>query len=323
MAKTYLFWEPLSDNILQERDESGALVAEYTAEPGLYGNVISQRRSGVESQFHFDAVGSTLAVTDDNEQVTDARAYTAFGETTESTGGTVFQFQYIGKNEYYRGNVNGQSTVRRRSFAPQVIRWLSIDVTGSIGLTSEYLYVSNSPIISLDPSGEEADFHKLPRSPSVNYSAVDAFAASIDTAVATVGARTDSILVAPLPCGKIELNQSPPHPLVTVTFGACPFPPTRFVHLALRKKVDEVLNEQGTKDLPCPEKCPKCAVGFRREGIPILLPFSYLTRFCWTGAGPGLREAPCLRAGSNGPCFVIFAGALRLTLNLDLGICTK
>ena len=34
MARTYFFWDPLSDNILQERDETGAVMAEYTTEPG-------------------------------------------------------------------------------------------------------------------------------------------------------------------------------------------------------------------------------------------------------------------------------------------------
>ena len=43
MARTYLFWDPLSDNILQERDETGAVTAEYTTEPGLYGNLAGKR----------------------------------------------------------------------------------------------------------------------------------------------------------------------------------------------------------------------------------------------------------------------------------------
>jgi hypothetical protein len=93
VAKTYLFWNPLSDNMLQERDETGAVTAEYTAEPGLYGNVISQNRGGVESQYHYDAQGSTLALTDDNQNVTDTRAYSAFGKPSESAGSTVFPFQ--------------------------------------------------------------------------------------------------------------------------------------------------------------------------------------------------------------------------------------
>ena len=39
----------------------------------------------MESQFHYDAQGSTLAVTDDNQTVTDTFAYSAFGEVTERT----------------------------------------------------------------------------------------------------------------------------------------------------------------------------------------------------------------------------------------------
>jgi YD repeat-containing protein len=47
----------------------------------------------VESQFHYDAQGSTLAVTDDDQNVTDTFAYTAFGEVTERTGTTEVPFQ--------------------------------------------------------------------------------------------------------------------------------------------------------------------------------------------------------------------------------------
>ena len=42
MAKTYLFWDPLEDNVVRETDEAGVVTAEYTTEPEQYGNVISQ-----------------------------------------------------------------------------------------------------------------------------------------------------------------------------------------------------------------------------------------------------------------------------------------
>ena len=121
MAKTYLFWDPLSDNILQER-ESGALVAEYTGEPGLYGNVISQSRGGVESQFHYDAVGSTLAVTGNNQQVTDTRAYSGFGERTQYAGTIDFPFEYKG---YWWNGVSGDYLVGERRYDPRLSMWLS------------------------------------------------------------------------------------------------------------------------------------------------------------------------------------------------------
>jgi hypothetical protein len=127
MPETNFFWDPLSDNILQERDESGTVAAEYTTEPGLYGNVISQNRGGVESQCHYDAIGSTLAVTDDNQNVTDTFAYTAFGEVTERTGTAEVPFQYIGQKGYYTDGLTGQIVARRRPYEPLRARWLAVD----------------------------------------------------------------------------------------------------------------------------------------------------------------------------------------------------
>jgi RHS repeat-associated protein len=157
MSEINFFWDPLSDNILQERDETGAVTAEYTAEPGLYGNIISQNRGGVESQFHYDAQGSTLAVTDDNQNVTDTRAYTAFGETTESTGSTSFPFQYIGQKGYYQDGLTDQYLVRRRPYEPREGRWLGSDPVEPAPPNSLYAYVRNSPTSRLDPSGLSPD----------------------------------------------------------------------------------------------------------------------------------------------------------------------
>jgi RHS repeat-associated protein len=161
MPEINFFWDPLSDNILQERDETGAVTAEYTAEPGLYGNLISQNRGGVESQFHYDAQGSTLAVTDDNQNVTDTFAYTAFGEVTERIGTTDVPFQYIGQKGYYTDGVTGQIVARRRPYEPTRGRWLAIDPLWQFisnptkrSLTLCYGYAQNSPLAHGDPSGE-------------------------------------------------------------------------------------------------------------------------------------------------------------------------
>jgi RHS repeat-associated protein len=150
MPETNFFWDPLADNILQERDENGVVTAEYTTEPGLYGNVISQNRGGVESQFHFDAIGSTVAVTDTNQQVTATRAYTGFGEVADSTGETDFPFQFIGQQGYYRHD-GGICIVRRRALHPKNCRWKSSEPTQ--GNSGDYVYALNRPPIVIDPSG--------------------------------------------------------------------------------------------------------------------------------------------------------------------------
>jgi len=151
-------WDEIEDNIVEEYDDGGVAVAEYTTEPSLYGNVISQNRGGVDRQMHFDALGSTLALTNDAQQVTDTRAYSAFGETTESTGTTSFPFQYVGQAEYSWDSLTGQYQVRRRLYQPIIARWSSVDPFEDVFVqVSEYLYVVNAPIMLADPSGLQAD----------------------------------------------------------------------------------------------------------------------------------------------------------------------
>jgi hypothetical protein len=82
-------------------------------------NLISQNRQGEERQFHFDALGSTLALTDDNQQVTDTNAYTAFGDVTEHSGSTVNQFQYVGQKGYYRTEPTASYIARQRTSSPR------------------------------------------------------------------------------------------------------------------------------------------------------------------------------------------------------------
>jgi RHS repeat-associated protein len=154
MAKTYFYWDPTEDNIVREYDDAGVVTAEYTTEPELYGNVISQRRQGEYRQFHYDVQGSTLAATDENQNVTDTFACSAFGEVTERGGSTAIPIQYIGQKGYYWESVLGHYIIRRRSYASQLSRWLSTDPLGALkGDANLFTYVRNSPSNATDPSG--------------------------------------------------------------------------------------------------------------------------------------------------------------------------
>lgn len=155
MPETNFFWDPLSDNILQERDEGGVVTAEYTTEPGQFGNLISQNRQGVESQYHFDALGATLALTDDSQQVTDTYAYSAFGEVTERTGSTVALLQYVGQKGYYRDDVTSEYAVRDRPFAPEQGRWLSEEHDWHLVALHSITYAVNNPVGRADPAGAQ------------------------------------------------------------------------------------------------------------------------------------------------------------------------
>ena len=150
MPETTFFWDPLSDNVLHEQDDTGTVTAEYTSEPGLYGNLIGQNRGGVESQYHFDALGSTLALSDGNQQVTDDYGYSAFGEVIEHSGSTSNPFQFIGSRGYRRDFTVDQYYVRRRVLVPHRGRWMSKDRSRGV---RTYHYANNAPAVRTDPSG--------------------------------------------------------------------------------------------------------------------------------------------------------------------------
>lgn len=132
MAKTYLEWDPITDNIVAEYAENGETIAEYTYEPGHHGKLISERRAEVSRQFHFDAGGNTVALTNDSEEVTDAFAHTGFGQITERTGSTATPFTFLGADSHYTDLLTGAINVYGRPYAPAQGRWLTLDAFHSV-----------------------------------------------------------------------------------------------------------------------------------------------------------------------------------------------
>jgi RHS repeat-associated protein len=152
-AVNYL-WNPLNDNVVREFDDAVAVVAEYTTEPEEFGNLISQRRDGEDDYFHFDGIGSTLAVTNQAGTVTDTRAYTAFGETSEQSGTTAFPFQYVGRKGYFFDQELNSLAVRRRTLYPRHGRWLSVDpLYLRMNNQQRFVYVASNPTNRIDPTG--------------------------------------------------------------------------------------------------------------------------------------------------------------------------
>jgi RHS repeat-associated protein len=152
-AVNYL-WNPINDNIVREFDDAGNTVAEYTTEPDLYGNVVSQYRNGQTSYLLSDGQGNTTELTNDAGSVTDTIRYSAFGEVTERTGTTEIPFQYVGQKGYYRDSDTAKYSIRQRPLSSRNGRWLTTDPLG-LALSNENLYIfcANSPFMLIDPSG--------------------------------------------------------------------------------------------------------------------------------------------------------------------------
>ena len=153
---TYYYWDFDTDNVFLEEDENGNVIAEYTQEPGLYGQVIAQERNGEVRYYNFDGEGSTRELTDENGDVTDTYTYSAFGEEVERSGTTVNPFGYKGALGYYTSGETNDIYVRARLYHPTVARWRSRDPLGFVAGTDVYLYVQGDPVNLSDPSGMEA-----------------------------------------------------------------------------------------------------------------------------------------------------------------------
>jgi len=135
-----------------ELNAAGATAARYTLAPFGYGDLVSQRRSGVSSFYHFDALGTTRRVTaaDESTQLTYVRD--AFGSGIASTGTTTNRFRYLGKLGYVQEDTLAGALLRRRYYQYEIGRFVSRDPVRSRD-KNRYSYVGARPTKRVDPSG--------------------------------------------------------------------------------------------------------------------------------------------------------------------------
>jgi RHS repeat-associated protein len=144
---------------------SESILVEYQAAPNprqrlftTYGvGLISSSITGASPTkrwFHFDGLGSTAALTDANENITDTYEFSAFGVQESSTGSSVNPFRYVGQWGYYddvaRGSQFGLLLLGVRYYSRDVGRFLTWDRLPFLNL---YLYAYASPTMEIDPTG--------------------------------------------------------------------------------------------------------------------------------------------------------------------------
>ncbi|MCA9037734.1 MAG: hypothetical protein KDA91_21525 [Planctomycetaceae bacterium] len=153
MTLTTYQWDPVTTQLLSEDD--GTTRTDYTHEPNLYGDLLSQTDGTNTRFYHFDARGDTRQLTDESETVTDSWTYDAWGSVLSRTGTTQTPFQLVGNLGYAFDALLDSNYIRARWYQSILGSWTSIDSIFAGSASSMYNYADNQPISRLVASGLE------------------------------------------------------------------------------------------------------------------------------------------------------------------------
>jgi RHS repeat-associated protein len=134
--------------VLVRKNPDGSWV-KYIYGLGLEYEVSS---AGQERYYHFDQLGSTVALTDENCAVTDRFAYGPYGEVTYHAGSTDTPFQFVGRLGV-ETDPNGLCFMRARYYSPVLRRFINADPIRFGGGLNWYGYCGGDPLSFIDPNG--------------------------------------------------------------------------------------------------------------------------------------------------------------------------
>lgn len=123
----------------------------------VYGRgLIGEEVGNVFKTYHFDARGSTIAITDINGNITDTFAYDTYGTMILHTGTSEAIFLFGGIDGIISDS-NGLYYMRARYYSPDMKRFVNSDiVAGEISnavTLNRFAYANGNPVSFVDPIG--------------------------------------------------------------------------------------------------------------------------------------------------------------------------
>jgi RHS repeat-associated protein len=109
-------------------------------------------QSGAVRYYHYDQIGSTVALSDGAGQVTDRMEYSPYGTVTHRAGTNDTPFLYVGKYGV-QTDANGLLYMRARYYSPLLSRFLNSDPIGFGGGLNFFAYAGGNPFGYIDPKG--------------------------------------------------------------------------------------------------------------------------------------------------------------------------
>jgi len=137
------------DNLVEETNSSGAVVARYSQGLNI-DEPLAMLRSSMTSYYEADSLGSVTSLTSMAGAVEQNYTYDSFGNIIATTGSLTNSFRYTGRE------FDSETSLyfyRARYYDPAAGRFLAEDPAGFIGGFDFYTYVNNDPNDSVDPSG--------------------------------------------------------------------------------------------------------------------------------------------------------------------------
>ncbi|MGO9020297.1 MAG: RHS repeat domain-containing protein [Syntrophobacteraceae bacterium] len=191
VTTTYIY-DP-SGNLIADADSNG-VTHKYIYGKGL----LAMATSSARYCYHFNGTGSTVAVTDMNQNIVNSYAYDPFGQILGQQETVPQPFKYVGQYGVM-AEPNGLYYMRARYYDPNVGRFISEDPLGfGGGDVNLYAYVKNNPVNRADPFGLDGDvIGGLPSAWPVVVGAGQAFAKAV------AGAVSGSVVVGAVVVGGV------------------------------------------------------------------------------------------------------------------------
>jgi RHS repeat-associated protein len=121
------------------------------------GLVYEVRQDGSVRYYHYDQVGSTIALTDNTGTVTGRADYSPYGTLLSTSGelanASATPFLFVGAYGVITDPATGLHQMRARWYSSYLHRFLNEDPSGFSGGENFYAYASGSPMMMADPSG--------------------------------------------------------------------------------------------------------------------------------------------------------------------------
>jgi RHS repeat-associated protein len=145
------------DHIIAEYNNAGTLLRKYVHGPGVDQPICLIESSGTYAgthYYHYDALGSCVAMTNSAGNVTQLYEYSVYGQVAASDADHPNRFMFTGR-EFDKDT--GLYYYRARYYHPEIGRFLQTDPIGYGDGMNWYRYCGNSPLGRSDPYGLYAD----------------------------------------------------------------------------------------------------------------------------------------------------------------------